>query len=117
MRKSSFCAMPGPSRSLRVQLQKRANADYNSKQLWRDLNMPVACQDLFKPNIFSLPDRLLRHSAKMKPLKGPHQKKSKKGVKSKFLFIKFYLCSIQCSYLYNLINTLCIPENGEILRS
>jgi hypothetical protein len=45
--------------------------------------MPESCYDLLKPNIFSLPDKLLRHSAKLKPLRGPHEKKTKKGVKSK----------------------------------
>jgi hypothetical protein len=83
MRRSSLCDIPGPSRLLRTQLQKRANADHNARQIWKDLNLPLACQDLFKPNVFSLPEKLLKHSAKMKPLKGPHEKsKKKKGVKS-----------------------------------
>lgn len=44
--------------------------------------MPVSCFDVLKPNTFSLPEKLLRHSAKLKPLRGPHERKTKKGVKS-----------------------------------
>lgn len=48
--------------------------------------MPESCLDMLKPNVFSLPDKLLRHSAKLKPLRGPHERKSKKGVKSELSF-------------------------------
>lgn len=44
--------------------------------------MPASCYDALKPNIFSLPEKLLRHSAKLKPLR-VHERKAKKGVKSK----------------------------------
>lgn len=58
--------------------------------------MPIGCQDLFKPNVFTLPDKLLRHSAKMRPLKMLKEKKRKKGVKSEqwknfVIFLKIFL--------------------------
>lgn len=99
-RKTSFSDVPGPSRILRGVLGSKANPAHNSKKIWRELNMPVSCFDLLKPNIFSLPEKLLRHSAKLRPIKGPHEKTKKKGVKSQFndsnkhlikiIFQKFY---------------------------
>jgi hypothetical protein len=73
---------PGPSRLLQGIIGSKANPQHNSMKIWRELNMPVSCYDLLKPNTFSLPEKLLRHSAKLKPLKGPHERKTKKGVKS-----------------------------------
>lgn len=74
---------PGPSRLLQGILGSKANPYHNSMKVWRQLNMPESCYDLLKPNTFSLPEKLLRHSAKLKPLRGPHERKTKKGVKSK----------------------------------
>lgn len=83
MKKSSITDIPGPSRLLRTALNRRANAEHNSKKIWHDLNMPASCYDLLKPNIFSLPEKLLRHSSKLSSIHGPNQKsKHKKGVKS-----------------------------------
>jgi hypothetical protein len=87
-RKPSSSDIPGPSRLLQGILGSKANAGHNRMKVWRELNMPASCFDLLKPNTFSLPDKLLRHSAKLKPLRGPHERKTKKGVKSKFLSIK-----------------------------
>lgn len=76
-------AEPGPSRLLQGVIGSKANAHHNSMKVWRQLNMPTSCYDMLKPNIFSLPEKLLKHSPKLKPLKGPHERKTKKGVKSK----------------------------------
>jgi hypothetical protein len=77
-------SQPSTSKSfLRGIVNSKANPHHNSMKLWRQLNLPESTYDLFQPNVFSLPEKLLKHSAKLKPLKGPHQKKSKKGVKSK----------------------------------
>ena len=81
-RKASSISEPGPSRLLQGILGSKANPTHNSMKVWKRLNMPESCYDLLKPNVFSLPDKLLRHSAKLKPLKGPHERKTKKGVKS-----------------------------------
>lgn len=59
--------IPGPSRLLRTQLNRRANAQHNSKKVWAELNLPQGCGQFFSPNVFSIPNRLLRHSQKMKP--------------------------------------------------
>lgn len=83
MRKSSITDIPGPSRLLRTALNRRANAEHNSKKIWQDLNMPASCYDLLKPNTFSLPEKLLRHSSKLSSFHGQNQKsKCKKGAKS-----------------------------------
>lgn len=71
------------SKLLKSVLGSKANAAYNSKKIWRELSMPESTFDLLRPNIFTLPDKLLRHSAKLKPLRGPHERKTKRGVKSK----------------------------------
>jgi hypothetical protein len=75
---------PGGSRPKVLQgiIGSKANPHYNQMKVWRQLNMPESCFDVLKPNIFSLPEKLLKHSAKLKPLRGPHERKSKKGVKS-----------------------------------
>lgn len=79
---------PSTSKLLKGVLGSKANAAHNSMKVWRELNMPASCYDLMRPNVFSLPDKLLRHSAKLKPLRGPHERKTKKGVKSEFLIRK-----------------------------
>lgn len=84
----------GPSRLLQGVLGNKANASHNSLKVWRQLNMPVSTYDLLKPNVFSLPEKLLRHSAKLKPLRGPHERKRKKGVKSKWRLRGFVASSI-----------------------
>lgn len=77
------CSIAGPSSPLLQGIaDSKANPHYKRLQLWRRLNMPESCCDMLKPNVFSLPDKLLRHSAKLKPLRGPNERKSKKGVKS-----------------------------------
>lgn len=73
---------PGPSRLLEGLVGSKVNQFHNRVKLWRRLNMPESCIDLLKPNTFSLPEKLLKHSAKLKPLRGPHERKTKKGVKS-----------------------------------
>lgn len=73
---------PGPSRLLQGIIGSKANGYHNRMKIWQKLNMPASCYDLLKPNTFSLPEKLLKHSAKLKPLRGPHDKKSKKGAKS-----------------------------------
>ena len=84
MRKSSFTDIPGPSRLLRTAIKKQANSGHNSKQIWRDLNMPVTgTDDLLHPSVFTIPDRLLRHSTKLKSLHGPRSKSKSRTVKSK----------------------------------
>lgn len=84
MRKSSIADIPGPSRLLRTALNRKANAEHNSKKIWQNLNMPASCYDLLKPNTFSLPEKILRHSSKSRSIHGPHDKsKIRKGVKSK----------------------------------
>lgn len=85
-RKSSSSDIPGPSRLLQGILGSKANPGYNRMKVWRELNMPASCFDLLKPNTFSLPEKLLKHSAKLKPLRGPNERKGKKNVKSKFPF-------------------------------
>lgn len=77
---------PGPSRLLQGIIGSKANTYHNRMKIWQKINMPASCYDLLKPNTFSLPEKLLRHSAKLKPLRGPHDKKAKKGVKSKYRF-------------------------------
>ncbi|XP_053674809.1 dynein axonemal heavy chain 7 [Anopheles nili] len=56
--------VPGPSGSLRI--NRRAHPEHNTKQIWRELNMPTDC-DFIGPNVFSLPEKLLRHNPKMRP--------------------------------------------------
>ena len=58
--------MPGPSRLLRSALKRKANPEHNSKKIWAELNMPDGCEFLGQ-NVFSLPEKLLKHSTKMKP--------------------------------------------------
>ena len=84
MRKSSFSDIPGPSRLLRTAIKKKSNAGHNSKQIWRDLNMPAGSEDLLHPSVFTIPDRLLRHSTKMKSLYGPRARSKSRTVKSKY---------------------------------
>lgn len=77
-------SQPSTSKNLlRGIVGSKANPYHNSMKIWRQLNMPESTYDLCQPNIFSLPEKLLKHSPKLKPLKGPHQKKTKKGIKSK----------------------------------
>ena len=54
----------GPSGLVRI--NRRAHPEHNTKQIWRELNMPTDC-DFLGPNVFSLPEKLLRHSTKMRP--------------------------------------------------
>ena len=82
-RKPDFTKVPGTKEIVKSVIGSRANPAYNSKKVWRELNLPTSSFDLSRPNIFSLPEKLLKHSPKLKPLKGPHEKKVKKGVKSK----------------------------------
>lgn len=77
-RKPSTSDVPGPSRLLQGIIGSKANAHHNSMKIWRELSMPASCFDLLKPNVFSIPEKLLRHSAKLKPLRGPHERKHKK---------------------------------------
>lgn len=81
-RKTDFSKVPGAKDIIKSAIGSKANVQYTSKKLWRELNMPTSTFDLAQPNIFSLPERLLKHSPKLKPLKGPYEKKAKKGVKS-----------------------------------
>ncbi|XP_039430309.1 dynein axonemal heavy chain 7 isoform X2 [Culex pipiens pallens] len=55
----------GPSRFL-ASINRRANPEYNSKRIWQELNMPTEC-DFLGPNVFTLPERLLRHGPKLRP--------------------------------------------------
>ncbi|KAL1389180.1 hypothetical protein pipiens_001339 [Culex pipiens pipiens] len=55
----------GPSRFL-ASINRRANPQYNSKRIWQELNMPTEC-DFLGPNVFTLPERLLRHGPKLRP--------------------------------------------------
>ena len=71
------------SQLLKGVVGSKANSYHTRMKLWRQFNMPVSCYDLLKPNTFSLPEKLLRHSPKLKPLRGPHERKSNKKVKSK----------------------------------
>lgn len=69
-RKAPLAAAPavssaGPSRFL-ASINRRANPEYNSKRIWQELNMPTEC-DFLGPNVFTLPERLLRHGPKLRP--------------------------------------------------
>lgn len=81
-RKRDFSKVPGTSDIIKNAMGSKANIGYTSKKMWRELSLPTSEFDLMRPNVFSLPEKLLKHSPKLKPLKGPHEKK-KKSVKSK----------------------------------
>ncbi|CRK93662.1 CLUMA_CG007191, isoform A [Clunio marinus] len=66
-----------PSQILQGVIGSKANSNYNRMQIWRQLNTPESSSDALKPNIFSLPEKLLKHSAKLTP----HEKKKKKTIK------------------------------------
>jgi hypothetical protein len=88
-RRTDFSKVPGTKQIIQGVLSSKANAEYKTKKLWRELSLPTSSFDLDRPNIFSMPDKLLRHSAKLKPLHGPHEKKRRRKVKSeeKFNFL------------------------------
>lgn len=83
-RKTDFSKVPGTRDIIKSVIGSKANIEFNSKKIWRELNLPTSTFDVSRPNIFSLPEKLLRHSAKLKPLRGPHERRTKKKVKSKF---------------------------------
>lgn len=94
---SSSSRPPQPSTSnsvLQCIAGSKANPHHNSMKIWRKLNMPESAYDLFQPNVFSMPEKLLRHSAKVKPFKGPREKKSKKGVKSELIIQIFTMITL-----------------------
>lgn len=80
-RKHDFSKVPGTSDIIKSAMSSKANLNYTSKKLWRDLSLPTSDFDLTRPNVFSIPEKLLKHSPKLKPLRGPHEKK-RKSVKS-----------------------------------
>lgn len=47
--------------------KRKGNAEYHSRQIWKELNLPASCSSVCKPNIFTLPEHLLKHNKKMKP--------------------------------------------------
>ncbi|XP_055588743.1 dynein axonemal heavy chain 7 isoform X2 [Uranotaenia lowii] len=47
-------------------IKPKANPEYNRKRIWQELNMPTDC-DFLDSNVFSLPDKLLKHGPKMRP--------------------------------------------------
>ncbi|KAL7044814.1 hypothetical protein ACKWTF_002067 [Chironomus riparius] len=81
LRHPDFSKVPGTKEIVKRAISSKANVGYTSKKLWRELNLPTSPLDLSRPNIFSLPEKLLKHSAKLKPLKGPHERRTKKATK------------------------------------
>lgn len=77
-RKRDFSKVPGTSEIIKSAMGSKANLNYTSKKMWRELSLPTSEFDLTRPNVFSLPEKLLKHSPKLKPLRGPHEKKRKK---------------------------------------
>lgn len=77
-RKRDFSKVPGTSDIIKSAMSSKANFQYKSKKMWRELSLPTSEFDLNRPNIFSLPEKLLRHSAKLKPLRGPHERRKSK---------------------------------------
>jgi hypothetical protein len=85
-RKRDFSKVPGTSEIVKNAIAGKGNLQYKSKKLWRELSLPTSEFDLNRPNIFSLPEKLLRHSVKLKPIRGPHERRRSR-VKSKFEFL------------------------------
>lgn len=84
-----FSKVPATKDIVKSAINSKANIRYTSKKLWKELNLPTSPLDLTRPNIFSLPEKLLKHSPKLKPLKGPHEKKTRKKTKSEFEFFNY----------------------------
>jgi len=87
LRHPDFSKVPGTKEIVKSAISSKANVGYTSKKLWRELNLPTSPLDLSRPNIFSIPEKLLKHSAKLKPLKGPHERRTKKATKSKSILL------------------------------
>ncbi|XP_029708760.2 dynein axonemal heavy chain 7 [Aedes albopictus] len=64
-------------------INRKANPEYNRRRIWQELNMPTDC-DFLGPNVFNLPDRLLKHSSKLRPSgrTRPDRSSQKKKIRS-----------------------------------
>lgn len=64
--------IPGPSRILQTAMKKKVNAEKKARCIWSDINKTK--DDTLNPNVFSLPEKLLKHSMKMKSSPGGRPK-------------------------------------------
>lgn len=102
-RHNDFSKVPGTKEIIKSVMGSKANVHFNSKKIWRELNLPTSTYDLSRPNIFSLPEKLLKHSAKLKPLRLPHERKAKSKIKSE-LKIYMKIKEVESSNLDEILN-------------